>query len=118
MFTNEIAMHIPVQLLLAQEESVGSIASETFYGDFSSDQRFVLTIIGLAGAVFLILILGGVIAGVWSSFKEKQIEADLKRDMLDRGMTPDEIVKVIEAKPRSGFDKWCQSWTKKSPHEL
>jgi hypothetical protein len=107
-------MHIPVSLLLAQE----AVVPESFFSDFDSNQRFVLAIIGLSGAIFLILILGGVIAGVWSSFKEKQIEADLKRDMLDRGMTPAEIQQVIEAKPRSGFDKWCQSWTKKSPHEM
>jgi hypothetical protein len=98
-------MHIPVPLLLAQEAVV---ESGTFFSDFDSNQRFVLAIVGLSGAIFLILILGGVLAGVWSSFKEKQIEADLKRDMLDRGMTPDEIQKVIEATPRSGFDKW---WT-------
>jgi hypothetical protein len=97
-------MHIPIQLLLAQE----AVSSETFFSGFDSNQRFVIAIVGLSGAIFLILILGGVIAGVWSSFKEKQIEADLKRDMLDRGMTPDEIQKVIEATPRSGFDKW---WT-------
>jgi hypothetical protein len=97
-------MHIPIQLLLAQE----AVSSETFFEGSTAEQRFVLAIIALSGAIFLILILGGVIAGVWSSFKEKQIEADLKRDMLDRGMTPDEIQKVIEATPRSGFDKW---WT-------
>jgi hypothetical protein len=98
-------MYIPIHLLFAQE----SIQPETFFEGSTADQRFVLAIIALAGAIFLILILGGVIAGVWSSFKEKQIEADLKRDMLDRGMTPDEIQKVIEAKPRSGFDKWWNS---------
>jgi hypothetical protein len=98
-------MYIPIHLLFAHE----SIQPETFFEGSTADQRFVLAIIALAGAIFLILILGGVIAGVWSSFKEKQIEADLKRDMLDRGMTPDEIQKVIEAKPRSGFDKWWNS---------
>jgi hypothetical protein len=106
MFTNEVAMHIPVQLLLAQEESVGSIASETFYGDFSSDQRFVLCLVGLGGILVLILILGLITAFILESLKGKQIEADLKRDMLDRGMTPDEIQKVIQATPQ--IDKW---WT-------
>jgi hypothetical protein len=107
MFTNEVAMHIPVTLMLAQL----TLESESFFSDFSSEQRFVLSIIGLAGAMALVLVISGIVAGVWSAFKEKQIEADLKRDMLDRGMTPDEIQKVIEAKPRSGFDKWWNSQT-------
>lgn len=95
-------MHIPVQLLLAQE----AVVPESFFSDFDSNQRFVLSIIGLGGILVLILILGVIAAAIFESLKGKQIEADLKRDMLDRGMTPEEIQKVIQATPK--IDRW---WT-------
>jgi hypothetical protein len=60
-----------------------------------------------------VLILAGVLGGMWKAVKEKQIEADLKRDMLDRGMSAEEIQQVIEASPQSGFDRWMGSWCKK-----
>jgi hypothetical protein len=92
-------MHVPVYLLFAQK----------FYSDFTSQQIFTLCFVGLGAIFLLVLILGLVIAFIWESLKGKQIEADLKRDMLDRGMTPDEIQKVIQATPLSGFDKSCVS---------
>lgn len=95
-------MHIPVHLMLAQM----SVEPETFFSDFSSEQRFVLCLVGLGGILVLVLILGVLTAAILESLKGKQIEADLKRDMLDRGMTPEEIQKVIAATPQ--IDKW---WT-------
>lgn len=90
-----------------------SLPSNSFFDGFSTDQRFALVIIVISCVALLTLVLGGVMAGVWSSIREKQIEADLKRDMLDRGMTSEEIRQVIEATPRSGFDRWIGSWCKK-----
>ena len=99
-------MFIVEPLIVAQ-------AATDILSGFDPDQRFVLTIIGIGCSTLLILILGGVFLGVWSSAKEKQIEADLKRDMLDRGMSAEEIQQVIEAKPKTGFDRWMTSWCKK-----
>ena len=96
-------------LLLAQT----SLSAGNFVGDFSNNQRFVLAIIAIGCVSLITLILGGVIAGVWSSLREKQVEADLKHDMLDRGMTAEEIQQVIEATPRSGLDRWMGNWCKK-----
>jgi hypothetical protein len=97
-------------LLLAQ---MSAPTSESFFEGFSPDQRFALIVIALSCAALLVLVLGGILAGVYSSLREKQIEADLKRDMLDRGMTIEEILQVIEAAPKSGFDRWLGSWCKK-----
>ena len=101
-------MNSPV-FLLAQ----AALPSEGFFEGFSTDQRFAIVMVLVGGAVVLTLILGGAFVAVWSSIREKQIEADLKRDMLDRGMTAEEIQNVIEAAPRSGFDRWLGSWCKK-----
>jgi hypothetical protein len=93
-------------LLVAQE-------ANSIFSGFDPDHRFVLTIIGIGCSTALVMALGGAFLGVWHSVKEKQIEADLKRDMLDRGMNAEEIQQVIEAKPKTGFDRWMGSWCKK-----
>lgn len=96
--------------------TIDPLIAESLTGLFSGldpDHRFVLMIIGTGCLTLLFLVLGGVFLGVWSSAKEKQIEADLKRDMLDRGMSAEEIEQVIEAKPKSGIDRWMNSWCKK-----
>jgi hypothetical protein len=95
-------------ILLAQTTGLGG-----FFEGFDGDQRFVLAIIGIGCATAITLIGAAVLGGYWSDIKNHQIEADLKRDMLDRGMSADEIQKVIEAKPQSGVDRWLGSWCKK-----
>jgi hypothetical protein len=94
--------------LLAQTADVSS-----FFEGFDGDQRFVLTIIGIGCVTFVSVVLVSVLSTYWHKIKSDQIEADLKRDMLDRGMTADEIQKVIEATPQSGFDRFVGSWCKK-----
>lgn len=96
--------------LLAQ---VSAPTAESFFDGFSADQRFGLVFFVVGCIVFLALILIMAGASVWSEIKLKQIEADSKRDMLDRGMTADEIQQVIEATPRGGFARWISSWFKK-----
>jgi hypothetical protein len=92
------------------------IAAELTSGVFSGwdpEHRFVVVLVGIGCLTLVLLVLGGVIAGVWGNAREKQIEADLKRDMLDRGMSAEEIQQVIEAKPKSGLDRWMNTWCKK-----
>ncbi|MEX2171014.1 MAG: hypothetical protein WD851_16970 [Pirellulales bacterium] len=67
------------------------------------------------GALTLIVITFGCVGwNVANAMHRRRLEADLKRDMLDRGMTADEIAKVIEsaAPPESGVDRWVASWGK------
>jgi hypothetical protein len=85
----------------------------SWFSSFDSHQRLVLVTIGVVFITALVLILAGILAGTWKAIKEKQIEADLKRDMLDRGMTAEEIEKVIEATPHTALDRWMGSWCKK-----
>jgi hypothetical protein len=99
--------------MLAMEPLLAAETISSFFSDWAPEYRVALVIISIGCATLTLLVLGGVIAGVWSSAKEKQIEADLKRDMLDRGMTAEEIQQVIEAKPKSGMDRWMNSWCKK-----
>ena len=90
------------------EPLIAAEAATNILSGLGPDQRFVLTIIGIGCATLLLLVLGGVFLGVWSSAKEKQIEADLKRDMLDRGMSAEDVAQVIEAaRPESFVDRWA-----------
>ncbi|HEY4232883.1 MAG TPA: hypothetical protein VGM76_05640 [Lacipirellulaceae bacterium] len=55
-------------------------------------------------AIALVAISGGMLvgilsiaAGIWHKVRSEEIAANLKRDMLDRGMSADEIKTVLEA---------------------
>src|SRR5262245_50749927 len=80
-----------------------------------ANQRFVLllTIIGCVTAVIISTVSIGF---AWAkSLHRRRMEAELKRDMLDRGMSPDEITKVIEAALplEDATSRWIASWCKK-----
>jgi hypothetical protein len=54
--------------------------------------------------IALVSIVGGLICGTivlvasyWRKIRQAEIDAKLKQDMLDRGMTPEEIRIVVEA---------------------
>lgn len=58
--------------------------------------------------IAIVAIVGGLVCGVlvvagefWHRIRKAEIAAKLKQDMLDRGMTPEEIRIVLEA----GSDK-------------
>ena len=84
--------------LLAQaqvSESVPDPWAESFLG-FGSEQRFVLVIVALGCATGLIITLVCVISSAFSTAQQRRLELELKREMLDRGMSADEVAKVIE----------------------
>jgi hypothetical protein len=63
----------------------------------------------IAPNVFFILLFGGIaimgivaIAGAyWLNARKASLDAKLKEDMLERGMSADDIVKVIQARPQA-----------------
>ena len=56
-------------------------------------------LVAVAGGLLLGLLCGlaGIIMGCWHALRQAEITAALKRDMLNRGMSADEIRTVIEA---------------------
>ena len=84
-----------------------------FFEGFDGDQRFVLTIVGIGCVTLVSIVLVSVLSTCWHRLKSDQIEADLKREMLDRGISADEIQKIIEATPQSGLDRWMSGWCSK-----
>ena len=51
------------------------------------------------------LLLGGIsiVAGAWLKIRRAELTAELKQDMLNRGMSADEIRTVIEAGDRANL---------------
>jgi hypothetical protein len=85
---------------------------------FEPEQRFVLLIVGIGCVTGIILGLAGILSGTMSSVHRRRIEADMKRDMLERGMSADEIAKIIEAAspPEDATQRWIASWAKCKKH--
>jgi hypothetical protein len=83
--------------------------------DFSSQQWFVIALVVIGCATTLVISLAGIAAGVVNAVHRRRIEESLKQDMLDRGMSAEEIVKVIEsaAPPEDATGRWIASWCKK-----
>jgi hypothetical protein len=81
--------------------------AEQMFG-LNQGQRFVLLIIAIGCVAIIIIstvsIAGGILAGV----HKRRLETEMKRDLLDRGMSADEIVRVVEsAQPKDFLERWA-----------
>lgn len=88
--------------------------SGEFFG-LEQDQRFVLLIIGIGCATAVIISVSGIAAGVYASVTRRRAEHELKQELLDRGMSAEEIVEVIKAAPiEDAASRWVEGWREKS----
>jgi hypothetical protein len=81
--------------------------SEQLFG-LNQSQRFVLLIIAIGSVAIIVIstvsIVGGIIAGI----HKRRLETELKRDLLDRGMSADEVARVVEsAQPKDFLERWA-----------
>jgi hypothetical protein len=67
------------------------------------DSGQLIGLVAVAGGLLCGIICGftGIVAGCWQKVRRAEIVAALKQDMLNRGMSADEIRTVIEAGSRS-----------------
>jgi hypothetical protein len=97
-------------LLLAQASDPWA---STFFG-LDADKRFVLMIIAIGCATGVICTIIGCASSAITSMHRRQAEADLKRELLDRGMSADEIARVVEStQPTDFLERWAASCGKK-----
>jgi len=98
-------------LLMAAERS--DPWTRDFLG-LDANQRFVVVLTALGCATGVIISLAGIAYSWIDGANRRRIEAELKRDMLDRGMSADEVAKVIEAAPppEDATARWIDSWCK------
>ncbi|MEM6329964.1 MAG: hypothetical protein AAF790_06935 [Planctomycetota bacterium] len=84
-------------------------ASPADYSRLDADQWFALIVVIVGCATGAIISLAAIFAGVTTKLHRRASEVELKRDMLDRGMTAAEIAEVIEATPPTDFlDRYAQ----------
>jgi hypothetical protein len=79
--------------------------------EFSPEQLTALWIVGM-GVTFLILVsLAGIIVPVWASVHKARLETALKQQMLERGMSAEEILQVLNGREQdpSRADYPCAS---------
>ena len=102
-------------LILAQAGGTaqGSVASEVFFG-LSEDERFVVILVAIGCGTGVIIAVTALVSNVISSVHRRNAEYELKREMLDRGMSAEEISQVIETapQPEDGVERWIASWGK------
>src|SRR6187431_3359171 len=82
--------------------------------DLDPSKRFALIVVVVGCATGVICTLVGSISSTVNSIHRRRIEADMKREMIERGMSADEITKIIEAAapPEDGTARWIASWAK------
>jgi hypothetical protein len=85
------------------------------FGELDSGRRFSLIVVVVGCATGVLCTLLGCISSTINSIHHRRVEADMKREMIDRGMSADEIAKVIEAAmpPEDATQRWIASWAKK-----
>jgi hypothetical protein len=87
--------------------------SDLFFG-LDQDQRFVLLIVAIGCVTGIIIATVGIISGAITTVHRRRHLADLKREMLDRGMPADEIARIVEASPpEDALSRWAACWGKK-----
>lgn len=98
-------------LLFAQQ------TNDPWAGEFfglGADERFVVLLVALGCGTAVIIAVSAIAAGVYTSVSRRNAETELKQEMLDRGMSAEEIAEVIEATPPSDFaDRWVKARCKK-----
>jgi hypothetical protein len=88
--------HSTLSGLLAQvSESVPDPWADTFFG-LNASERFPLLIVAIGCITGVIITLACIISSALATAHQRRLEIELKREMLDRGMSADEVAKVIE----------------------
>jgi hypothetical protein len=59
----------------------------------------------LSLAAGVLIVLGTTLSGCWVRARKAALEADLKREMIERGMSADDIVRIIEARSGSACER-------------
>ena len=108
---------LPLLPILAQVQAEAAMTtdrwSELFFG-LDQNQRFVLMIIAIGCATGVICTVIGCTSSMTSTMHRRRMEHELKQDLLDRGMTAEEVARVVESTtPHDFLDRIAASYGKK-----
>jgi hypothetical protein len=65
-------------------------------------ERLPLLIVGLILGIFALTFIVAVVSGTIYKMHKNRLETALKRELLEQGMSAEEIVSVVRAKPVKG----------------
>src|SRR4051794_14538742 len=84
--------------------------------NMSPDNQFVLILVAMGCVTGVICTITMFVLHMVNSIHRRRIEAEMKRDMIDRGMSAADIATIIEASapPEDGTQRWIASWGKRS----
>ena len=86
--------------------------SQIFFG-LDQDQRFVLLLVAIGCVTGVIIAAIRMTSSTIAGVHRRRTLAELKREMIDRGLSADEITRVIEAMPvensAGGVAAWHES---------
>ena len=68
----------------------------------------MIAIVSIVGG--LLVVMFSLAADIWQRARKVEIEAKLKQDMLDRGMSADEIRTVLDAGKKTSFSSICDHY--------
>jgi hypothetical protein len=100
------------------------IESLPIFAELSSVQVFTLWIVALGVAFLTVVSLAGIIVPAWVGIHKARLETALKQQMLERGMSAEEIVRVLNAPQKdrggapwdwassAGATHWCANKSK------
>jgi hypothetical protein len=85
------------------------------WNDINPNNRFALVVVVVGCATGVLCTLIVFVSQTITSIHYRRVEAEMKRDMIERGMSADEITKVIEAAmpPEDATQRWIASWARK-----
>ncbi len=86
------------QVAFSTSATVEQQWSATFFG-LDQEQRFTLLLVGIGCLTGIILGLTAIALGTLSTMHRRRLEAEMKREMLDRGMSSEEIKSIVAASP-------------------
>jgi hypothetical protein len=85
-----------------------------WFADMDPTNRFVITLIVIVGVVIALISIVAIVCAMAGTMHRERTEAELKREMLDRGLTAGEIAQVIESRtPENFLDRWASNRGKK-----
>jgi hypothetical protein len=78
------------------------LADTDYFFGIDPGERFPLLVIAIVFGTVLIITTVGMLSLMARSIHHRRLEVELKRDLLDRGMSAEEVARVVEASSGRG----------------
>jgi hypothetical protein len=82
--------------------------------ELEPELKFTLLVVAIGCGTGVICTVVVFVSNTITSIHGRRLDADMKREMIERGMSADEIAKILEAAspPEDATQRWIASWAK------